>query len=203
MNAARTNENAHPNTSPDSVAQEKQIIYLDRNNTPDVWRDIVDTVKQNSYTAPGCPKDYRTVVLLPKQEPFEKTLYQSKNPICPHLIFECCKRIFSRTAHGCLSGDNKPKVVEVILKFAKLHDGVDFEDMDQIYSYFNDVLVLDFMKYASRTEPLLDCTIQGMIDAYNLTPENFQNPPDSVIENVIRLVDHQIELDKQNALKTS
>ena len=100
-------------------------------------------------------------------------MYNSKNPICPHLIFECCKRIFNRRAHGCLSGDNKPKVVEVVLKFAKLHDGYDFDDYDQLHSFFDDVLVLDFMKYQTRPEPLLDETLNGMIEAYNLTPENF------------------------------
>jgi hypothetical protein len=130
-------------------------------------------VHRSSYTAPNTPRDYRTVVLLPKQETFNKSLYNSKNPICPHLIFECCKRIFNRRAHGCLSGDNKPKVVEVVLKFAKLHDGYDFDDYDQLHSFFDDVLVLDFMKYQTRPEPLLDETLNGMIEAYNLTPENF------------------------------
>ena len=128
---------------------------------------------RSSYTAPNTPRDYRTVVLLPKQETFNKSLYNSKNPICPHLIFECCKRIFNRRAHGCLSGDNKPKVVEVVLKFAKLHDGYDFDDYEQLHSFFDDVLVLDFMKYHTRPEPLLDETLNGMIEAYNLTPENF------------------------------
>lgn len=128
---------------------------------------------RSSYTAPNTPRDYRTVVLLPKQETFNKSLYNSKNPICPHLIFECCKRIFNRRAHGCLSGDNKPKVVEVVLKFAKLHDGYDFDDYDQLHSFFDDVLLLDFMKYHTRPEPLLDETLNGMIEAYNLTPENF------------------------------
>lgn len=116
------NENAPPNA--------KQIIFLDRNNTPDVWNDIVTTIHINSYTPPDTPRDYRTVVLLPKQEQFDKSLLEYINPICPHLIYECCKRIFGRRAHGCLSGDNKPKAVEVVLKFAKLHDGVDFEDED-------------------------------------------------------------------------
>ena len=151
----------------------KQIIYLDRNNTPDVWNDIVKTIHRSSYTAPNTPRDYRTVVLLPKQESFDKTRLIAKNSICPHLIYECCKRIFNRRAHGCLSGDNKPKVVEVVLKFAKLHDGVDFEDKEQMHSFFDDVLVLDFMKYHTRPEPLSFETLEGMIEAYNATPENF------------------------------
>ena len=47
-------------------------------------------------------------------------------------MFECIKRIFSRKAHDCLSSENKPKVVEVVLKFAKLYDGVDFENEENI-----------------------------------------------------------------------
>lgn len=43
----------------------KNIIYLDRNNTPDVWADIRDTIKRAHL---GLLKDFRTVVLLPKQE---------------------------------------------------------------------------------------------------------------------------------------
>jgi len=90
-----------------------------------VWADIRDTIQKSN--AAGL-KDYRTVVLLPKNEIWDKTLYRMRNPICPHLIFECCKRIFNRKEHGCLSGSNKPKAVEIVLKFAKLHDGFDFDD---------------------------------------------------------------------------
>lgn len=168
----KDSENDHPNWSrTQAVNQMRQIIYLDRNNTPDVWGDITRTIKEN--TPVHCKNEFRTVVLLPKQEPFDKTLYRAKNPICPHLIFECCKRIFNRKAHGCLSGENKPKVVEVVLKFAKLHDGFDFSDLEQISSYFDDIVELDFMKYSQRPQPLLDETLKGIIEAYNQTPENF------------------------------
>lgn len=125
----------------------KKLVYIDRNNTPDVWADISNTIKTTYFSFEGKPKEYRTIVLLPKQEVWNKSLYMSKNPICPHLIFECCKRIFNRKEHGCLSGNNKPKVVEVVLKFAKLHDGVDFDDLDHIHSFFDLRLVLDFLKY--------------------------------------------------------
>jgi hypothetical protein len=192
------NENVPPGGLAES---DKKIIYLDRNNTPDVWSDIITTIHNSSYTAPNTPRDYRTVVLLPKQEHYDKSLYRAKNPICPHLIYECCKRIFHRKSHGCLSGDNKPKAVEVVLKFAKLHDGVDFEDNEQMHSFFDDILFLDFMKYSSREQPLLPATINGMIQAYNATPENFQNPPDEIIENVIRLVVQQMELDSGLQIK--
>ena len=144
---------------------------------------------------PGQKQNFRTVVLLPKQESWDKTLYNTLNPICPHLIYECCKRIFGRKEHGCLSGANKPKAVEVVLKFAKLHDGFDFHNEEQIRSYFDDILFLDFMKYASRPKPLLDQTLEGMIRAYNGTPENFGVPSDEIIHEVIKLVDRQMEID--------
>lgn len=137
------------------------------------------------------------MVLLPKQEYWDKNLYRMKNPICPHLIFECCNRIFKRKEHGCLSGANKPKAVEVVLKFAKLHDHFDFDDEEQVRSYFDDILFLDFMKYGSRCQPLLQATIDGMIRGYNETPENFGVPSDEVIDEVIRLVDEQMEIDSR------
>ena len=142
------------------------------------------------------------MVLLPKQEPWDKSLYVRKNPICPHLIFECCTRIFNRKEHGCLSGNNKPKAVEVVLKFAKLHDEFDFCDERQVRSYFDDILFLDFMKYASRKQPLLPQTIEGMIRAYNATPDNFGVPPDETIQDVIRLVEHQMQIDSQVEVHT-
>ena len=55
-----------------------------------------------------------------------------KNPISPRLIYECCSRVFKRKKHGSLSGENKNKAVEVVLKFAKLHDNVDFNNKAQI-----------------------------------------------------------------------
>ena len=125
----------------------KTIVFLDRNNTPDVWGDIRDTIAASHE---GRAKDYRTVVLLPKMEAWPKEQFRAKNPICPHLVYECCKRIFGRKEHGCLNSENKPKAVEVVLKFAKLHDGFDFDDRDQILSYFDDVLTLDFMQHGKR-----------------------------------------------------
>ena len=82
-------------------------------------------------------------------------------------------------------------MVDVILKFAKLHDGFDFDDMEQIHTYFDHVVRLDFLKYGERQEPLLEETLNGMIKAYNETPENFGSPSDSTVNEMIRLVDQQ------------
>lgn len=60
------------------------------------------------------------------------------------------------------------------------------------------MLVLDFMKYSARPQPMLDETLQGLIAAYNATPENFGVPTDATIQNVIELVDRQIEIDAAN-----
>ena len=89
------------------------------------------------------------------------------------MIYECCNRIFKRKDHSTLSGTNKSKAVEVILKFAKRHDNVDFYNNDQVHYFFDEVLFLDFMKYACRSKPLLPETISGLIEGYNATPENF------------------------------
>ena len=54
------------------------------------------------------------------------------------------------------------------------------------------------MKYASRPQPLLPETLQGMIAAYNETPEDFGVPSDDVLQSVIEIVDKQMEVDFEN-----
>ena len=66
------------------------------------------------------------------------------------MMFECIKRIFGRKSHDCLSSANKPKVVEIILKFAKLYDGVDLRRDDVLLSYFDDFVRLDFLQFGER-----------------------------------------------------
>ena len=61
------------------------------------------------------------------------------------MMFECIKRIFGRPAHDCLSSANKPKVVEVILKFTKLYDEIDLNNDDMLRTYFDDFVRLDFL----------------------------------------------------------
>ena len=107
------------------------------------------------------------------------------------MMFECIKRIFGRPSHDCLSASNKPKVVEVILKFAKLYDGADFYDSDQLLSYFDDFIRLDFMQFGSRST--LDKQVVSTItQCFNETPGNFQCPSEQTINLCISAVDHQI-----------
>jgi hypothetical protein len=60
-------------------------------------------------------------------------------------MYECVKRIFGRPSHDCLSSANKPKVVEIILKFTKLYDGADFNNDKLLKENFDDYVHLDFM----------------------------------------------------------
>lgn len=165
----------------------KQFIYLDRNNTPDVWGDIQKTII--SAHKNRTVKDFRTILIVPKQHrDFEPKLYKTLNPICPQMIYECSKRIFNRKQHNCLSGANKPKVVDVILKFTKLYDGVDLNDDVFLHKYFDQVVRLDFLHLDQRPN-LLDSTVQTMIECYNETPENFQNPSDETIAKCVKAID--------------
>ena len=175
------------------------IVYCDRNNTSDIWGDLKSNFdlcgsQTESMLSHGV-KDYRTIVLLPKMEQWQRSQYIQRNPICPHLIYECCKRIFGRKDHTCLSAANKPKAVEVVLKFAKLHDGFDFEDHQQILAYFDEFRTLDFMRYDLRPRPLEESTIEAMIHGYNRTPDNFGVPTDEVIDHVIHHIDRQMDID--------
>ena len=92
------------------------------------------------------------------------------------MMYECINRIFGRQNHDCLSSANKPKVIEVILKFTKLYDGVDFES-ETISRGFDDFIRLDFFNYT----PLHDDTIAALQEALQRTPSDFESPSDLVI----------------------
>lgn len=157
----------------------KKFIYLDRNNTPDVWSNIQRTIATAHQSQ--AVKDYKTILLVPKQhKDFEPKLYKTPNPICPQMIFECSKRIFNRKQHNCLSGANKPKVIDVILKFTKLYDGVDLNDDAFLKQYFDQVVRLDFLMLEKRPK-LQASTTATIIECYNETPEGFRNPSDETI----------------------
>ena len=180
---------------PVNEALKKQIVYLDRNNTPDVWGDITKTIKKGYENQSESEKNYKSILIMPEQHPdFDPSRYHTQNPICPQMIYECIKRIFGRKSHDCLSAENKPKVVEVILKFAKLYDGCDLANDEKLLQQFDGFIRLDFLQFKKR--PNLDsATIDAIIDAYNQTPPNFQPPSDETIEACIRAVERQIQLD--------
>ena len=105
------------------------------------------------------------------------------------MMFECIKRIFGRPSHDCLSSACKPKVVEVILKFAKLYDGADFQSDDRLKQHFDDFVRLDFLQFGERSN-LAPETVETLIEGYNQTPPNFQCPSDETIARVIRACEH-------------
>lgn len=88
------------------------------------------------------------------------------------MIYECVKRIFGRKSHECLSSSNRPKVMEIALRFTKLYDGVDLTDEKVLRTYFDDFILLDFMQFDQRANLHPD-TIKTLIEGYNQTPGNF------------------------------
>ena len=104
------------------------------------------------------------------------------------MMYECIKRIFGRPKHDCLSSANKPKVVEVILKFAKLYDGADFSSDEMLKKHFDDFMRLDFLQFSQRPN-LEESTIATLVDSYNQTPPNFQCPSDEVINRCINAIE--------------
>lgn len=88
------------------------------------------------------------------------------------MIYECVKRIFGRKSHECLSNSNRPKVMEIALRFTKLYDGIDLSDANVLKKYFDDFITLDFMQFDQRAN-LHPETIKTLIEGYNQTPGNF------------------------------
>ena len=65
-NSSVSNENA-ANTVQGEPVLAKQLIYLDRNNTPDVWSDIQKTIeKANKESKKQSIKPYKTILILPE-----------------------------------------------------------------------------------------------------------------------------------------
>ena len=63
-------------------------------------------------------------------------------------------------------------------------------------SYFDHIIEMDFLKHSDRKEPLLQETLDTMVEAYNGTPPNFENPSNAIIDSVIKAVDVQMERDQ-------
>ena len=185
--------NAFDENDQDMNITRKELIYLDRNNTPDVWKDIAEAIDAVNSSR----SDFKTILMVPQQHRSFNACshYEWKNPICPQMIYECIKRIFGRKNHDCLSAANKPKVVEVILKFARLYDQHDFSDSAQLRKNFDDYLMLDFLEFNEKPE-LAKQTLVTITDCFNKTPPNFQVPSDKVINACIEAIDAQIKLDE-------
>lgn len=82
-------------------------------------------------------------MVAPKQR--KSQCYQRPNPISPELFYQSAKRIFSRSTHDCLSSDDKPKAIEVLLKFTRLYDYCSFSnDEDSKKTFKGDTLYLDY-----------------------------------------------------------
>lgn len=125
--------------------QDIDILYVDKNNTPDKWENIsklMSTIQSEEEDR----SIVQSVLLIPKQAPFDETLYKTKNQVSPQFVYECFFRVFSRKNH-CLSNENKPKAVEVLFKYMKLFDGIDFSAPQPL---FNHTLQIDFVNYEEQ-----------------------------------------------------
>ena len=53
--------NSMQENSQDTAMMRKELIYLDRNNTPDVWKDIAETIDQVNTNR----SDFKTLLMVP------------------------------------------------------------------------------------------------------------------------------------------
>lgn len=82
------------------------------------------------------------------------------------MFVECAKRIFGRKDHDCLSSSNKEKVVEVLLKFVRLYDGIQFNNSDLIGAYFDHFIYMDFLHLRKR-DALDQQTLKTIVEGVN------------------------------------
>jgi len=155
------------------IRDHSSYAYLDRNNTPDVWPSILHAIM-------GRP----SVLLVPEQPAFGHP-YSRPNPISPHLFFHCATRIFQRPIHSCLSGADKPKAIEVLLKFTRLYDHCDLSKPTP----FNDLLHVDY-----GIGNISDSTFDAIARGVNATPDGFKPPAREVIEEVMEACDREVML---------
>ena len=107
--------------------------------------------------------------------------YTVPNPITPTFLYFCMKRIFSRKNHSCLSSEDKPKVVEVLLKFTRLYDNINFQDEKALSQYFDKTAHVDFISYSGKNGGITDETFNTLVQGVNKTPTKFIAPSDEVI----------------------
>ena len=131
--------------------------------------------------------------------PFKNEIYATPNPLCPQFIYECLFRIFSRKNH-CLSNENKPKAVEVVFKYMKLFDNLDFNDMPSLVPRYSDyILSCDFVNYEEQHD-ISQETISVIIDSYNKTPPNFKSLPDEYILTALHQIESEINIKEEARL---
>eukprot|EP00347_Sterkiella_histriomuscorum_P002864 403366501 len=179
--------------------QEKilEILFIDKNNTPDKWETISTflrklAIENNQETA------QKLIMLVPQQAPFNPTIYKISNAICPQFVYECLFRIFNRKNH-CLSHEHKPKAVEVILKYQKFFDNISFDNDSTILQYFDYCLNIEFVNYAEQR--ISDSMIEALIEGYNQTPENFVPPSHEVIEKILLKLETEIKESESHRIK--
>lgn len=167
------------------------ILYVDKNNTPDSWELNSKVLRKIAADETG-KSVIQTVLLVPKQMPFDKAIYRQANPISPQFIYECFFRVFSRKNH-CLSNDNKPKAVEVLFKYMKLFDGVDFSTPCPLFDH---QLLIDFVNYDEQRVSVP--TLQAIAEAYNRAPDNFRSLDDESIARVLEQIEREIASNEQS-----
>lgn len=109
----------------------RNLVYLDRNNTADIWESITSTIRSSGR------ENSQIIALMPCMGEFNPSTYKIQNPLSPEFVFECIKRIYGRKEHSCLSASNKPKVIDVLVKFTKLYDGADLNNEEFLRQYFD------------------------------------------------------------------
>ena len=139
---ARDKTSSSQKLLPSSQILNVDIVYVDKNNTADKWPSLSQDLRALADQERGLSKIH-TVLLLPQQKVFDKGIYNTPNPICPEFIYECFFRIFNRKNH-CLPGSDKPVIVEVIFKFMKLFDNIDFNLPSPLFDHS---LCLPFVNY--------------------------------------------------------
>jgi hypothetical protein len=117
-------------------------------------------------------------------------MYTTPNPLCPQFIYECFFRIFSRKNH-CLANDNKPKAVEVVFKYMKLFDKIDFEDSAFLCKHFDCTFSIDFINYCEQD--ISEATLSMIAESYNKTPPHFKSLDDEQILRALHQIEGEIE----------
>ena len=77
--------------------------------------------------------------------------------------------------------------MEVVFKYMKLFDNIDFEDSALLCKHFDCSFSIDFVNY--NEQDISEATLRMIAESYNKTPPNFQSLDD---EQILRIL-HQIE----------